>query len=525
VKVDTVGPSAASLPEAAGPPAPSKKAGSGFAELVARASGAAGSDTPSRHSRRASRAGAPESPADPDGSAPGTTDAPSTAVAVVAMPAWMWLRDIVTDVQAAKAGDVPLVESVGPLDATVAAKSSPVVITPHGGATKKGDMTASCASAPDSSAVPVPDPTLQAVSVDLEGSPSLNAAPGRPTQPGPPGPDALPTADVALPTADVALPTADVALPTADVALPTADAALPTADVPTPTRIPSKTAGSAPAKLAAQSPIAFAPSLDTTAAVAATPTDAPVAKGGQSKPIQAASVKVEADVPVASRPEPVAAVVKEAPPTGDSASGSRQQATDRRFSEGEGRQAAPQSALAHAVDTAIPLATLRAEHTAQAAGGHAVEGLRSAVRSADAIGTTAPSLEARSTSAIPDDGDLRRQIVQTIRMQWLNGVGDVRVTLQPEYLGEITVSLRVEQGTVSAHVNAEVPEVRAWITAHEPLLRAGLSDQGLTLDRLVVAERTPESQPGPDERRRAPRPEPKTAPRRPQDSATFEIVV
>jgi len=148
-----------------------------------------------------------------------------------------------------------------------------------------------------------------------------------------------------------------------------------------------------------------------------------------------------------------------------------------------------------------------------------------ALQTADPAATQIPA-PADASIAIPDERDLRHQIVQGIKFQWRDGVGDVKLTLHPEYLGEMTVTLRVDQGGVTAQLSADSPSVRAWAMANEPLLRQGLAEQGLTLSRLVVTEDAPESSPDRESRRRAPQqetPEP-PAPRR-SDTATFEIVL
>jgi hypothetical protein len=131
-------------------------------------------------------------------------------------------------------------------------------------------------------------------------------------------------------------------------------------------------------------------------------------------------------------------------------------------------------------------------------------------------------------AAVPDDGDVRRQIVQAIRMQWTDGVGTARLTLQPEYLGEVTISLHVEQGGVTAHLNADSSEVRSWMSANEAVLRQGLSEHGLTLDRLIVSDEPAEFRTGDDGRRqpqRQPQEDDTPSPRRQRDTGTFEITV
>jgi len=53
------------------------------------------------------------------------------------------------------------------------------------------------------------------------------------------------------------------------------------------------------------------------------------------------------------------------------------------------------------------------------------------------------------------------QVVKAIRLQWKQGLGEARIRLEPEHLGEVRVSLRVQAGAVTAVVTAENPTVQA----------------------------------------------------------------
>jgi flagellar hook-length control protein FliK len=93
---------------------------------------------------------------------------------------------------------------------------------------------------------------------------------------------------------------------------------------------------------------------------------------------------------------------------------------------------------------------------------------------------------------VPADGDLPRQIVQAIRMQWADGVGTARITLQPEYLGELSIAIRVEHGAVTASLESNTASVREWIDGNQPMLRQALAEHGLHLEKLTVAEEQPQ---------------------------------
>jgi flagellar hook-length control protein FliK len=89
------------------------------------------------------------------------------------------------------------------------------------------------------------------------------------------------------------------------------------------------------------------------------------------------------------------------------------------------------------------------------------------------------------------DADMLQQFVQTMRVQFRDGIGDAVLRLRPEHLGEVSISLRVENGTVAATVSAEAAAVRQWLETNQASLRQSLSEQGLHLDRFVV-QRDPE---------------------------------
>ena len=135
----------------------------------------------------------------------------------------------------------------------------------------------------------------------------------------------------------------------------------------------------------------------------------------------------------------------------------------------------------------------------------------------------AATLDASAQAALPS------QIVQSMKLQWASGAGDATNELKPEYLGDLSVSIRVEQGQVTALLQASTPEVREWIQGHESMLRQGLADQGLTLDRLVVTDdassASPRDQDTPEGHAQGRGQQQAPRERRQADDATFEALV
>jgi flagellar hook-length control protein FliK len=132
---------------------------------------------------------------------------------------------------------------------------------------------------------------------------------------------------------------------------------------------------------------------------------------------------------------------------------------------------------------------------------------------------------APNASMAPGEHDLTLQLVQSLRMQFRDGIGEAVLKLKPEHLGSVSITLKVENGGLKANVQAEMPAVRQWLESQQDTLRSALADQGLRLDQFDVE---------PDSRRQAPSDdaEPESRQRRRQarrspatDSPVFEVVV
>jgi hypothetical protein len=83
---------------------------------------------------------------------------------------------------------------------------------------------------------------------------------------------------------------------------------------------------------------------------------------------------------------------------------------------------------------------------------------------------------------------LDQAIVKSLKVQWNQGVGEARLRLHPEFLGDLSVSLRVIGASVTAVLQSDSPAVREWLQAHQGDLRRALEEAGLSLDNLVVDE-------------------------------------
>lgn len=131
--------------------------------------------------------------------------------------------------------------------------------------------------------------------------------------------------------------------------------------------------------------------------------------------------------------------------------------------------------------------------------------------------------EARVAYEVPAAAANLSRIVQSMRVQARDGVSEATVRLDPTHLGEVSIAVRVENGTVTAMVHAASGEVRQWLRDQEAQIRASLAEQGLALDRFVVDQdgERQEAQPKEAPQPRKPRAKASSGP----DAPTFDVTV
>jgi flagellar hook-length control protein FliK len=125
---------------------------------------------------------------------------------------------------------------------------------------------------------------------------------------------------------------------------------------------------------------------------------------------------------------------------------------------------------------------------------------------------------------LPREHDVTMQLVQSLRLQFRDGIGEAVLKLKPEHLGSVAISLRVENGGLKANVQADLPAVRQWLESQQDTLRTALAEHGLRLDRFDVEpdghrQTSPEEQHERSPRKRQTRRSP------PSDQPVFEVVV
>lgn len=114
-----------------------------------------------------------------------------------------------------------------------------------------------------------------------------------------------------------------------------------------------------------------------------------------------------------------------------------------------------------------------------------------------ALNAPAPAMTLAAPAPVLDpaiEAHVPQQIVQSIRMQAIDGGGEAVLRLRPEYLGDVVVAVKVEQGSVTAALQSDTPAVRQWVERNESMLRQGLAEHGLQLERLTVTEKAAETE-------------------------------
>jgi flagellar hook-length control protein FliK len=82
--------------------------------------------------------------------------------------------------------------------------------------------------------------------------------------------------------------------------------------------------------------------------------------------------------------------------------------------------------------------------------------------------------------------DLVHEIVQKMKVMLRNGDTEVKISLKPEYLGELHLRALIRENVVTASILTQSPEVKEYLASHLPLLQNALQEQGLRIDKLEV---------------------------------------
>jgi flagellar hook-length control protein FliK len=118
----------------------------------------------------------------------------------------------------------------------------------------------------------------------------------------------------------------------------------------------------------------------------------------------------------------------------------------------------------------------------------------------DAVGTSGgknmPNTQSTSSNIAKADTatpqplakeEVIHQIVDSAKLRFQNGQGEMRIQLKPESLGHVRLNISTNQHQVMVKVVAELPMVKELLESNLPQLRAELQGQGLEIDKFDVS--------------------------------------
>lgn len=80
-----------------------------------------------------------------------------------------------------------------------------------------------------------------------------------------------------------------------------------------------------------------------------------------------------------------------------------------------------------------------------------------------------------------------RQIVQSARIQMVDGGANMTLRLDPPHLGTLNMSVSTQDGSVVAHIQTSTESARHVLQADLPTLKQALSDAGIVVDSINVS--------------------------------------
>ena len=104
--------------------------------------------------------------------------------------------------------------------------------------------------------------------------------------------------------------------------------------------------------------------------------------------------------------------------------------------------------------------------------------------------TPTTSSETYSEMEMKYEKTASQQIVRAVQGNISPERSHINIRLFPESLGQISVQLKMENGTLNAMITAQKESTRAMLEENLSVLRSAFDDQGLRVERLLVAKET-----------------------------------
>lgn len=195
-----------------------------------------------------------------------------------------------------------------------------------------------------------------------------------------------------------------------------------------------------------------------------------------------AQVRNAANTPPAPVPS---ATVHDAPATGAAQSPSQLFArllnviaqSAGEHASGQGGQESPQPGFGKSANAPV-------HHAPSASSGISAPAFAAAVTTASAPGPQAPAPAASPNPVDPQS--VIEQVVKGIVMRNFGTTSELRMRLQPEHLGDVSLKLTVTGNTISANIVAQNADVRDMLLGNQQQLARTLAEAGLSLGKFSV---------------------------------------
>lgn len=136
-------------------------------------------------------------------------------------------------------------------------------------------------------------------------------------------------------------------------------------------------------------------------------------------------------------------------------------------------------------------------------------------RSTDGVGDVGPADAPRSQQAV------MQQVIDKVK-ELAPGPAQVRMVLNPESLGQVTIRLVAHQGDVSVRIITENADAQKLLNGGMDHLKAALADSGIRVDQATVVTVPPQSEHRQDGHAHQRHQQPEQPPRAPAREATAE---
>lgn len=104
------------------------------------------------------------------------------------------------------------------------------------------------------------------------------------------------------------------------------------------------------------------------------------------------------------------------------------------------------------------------------------------------MNTSEPVVKENGSNLAPEvSKSILDQIAKEMSVRIREGSSEVRMTLKPESLGEVVVTMQMEESKLTAQINVDQPAVKNAVEAQMPQLRQALIDRGIEIQRMDVA--------------------------------------